>query len=123
MMYKKALLFNDEIAAQNIMSAQYPKEQKAIGRNVQNFDNNYWKQEREQIVYTGNYEKFTQNPKLLYKLLDTAPLLIVEASPVDNIWGIGMAEDNPLITDPANWQGLNLLGKALTKLRNNLKPN
>ncbi len=120
MMFKKALLFSDEVVAYKIMSAKHPKEQKALGRKIKNFNEALWTQKREQIVYEGNYEKFSQNPKLFDKLLETTPLILVEASPVDNIWGVGMAEDNLLITDPTNWQGLNLLGKVLTKLRDDL---
>lgn len=66
-------LFNDKIATQKIMSAQHPKEQKFIGRKIQHFDDTIWTQKREQIVYKGNYEKFTQNSKLLGKLIETAP--------------------------------------------------
>src|SRR5687767_10270626 len=105
MMHGKALLFRDaEIAAQ-ILAAASPKEHKALGRKVRGFDDRLWKQEREVIVAAGSRAKFTQNPAMLRALLDTAPTLLVEASPFDRIWGVGLGADNPRIDDPANWRG------------------
>ena len=120
MMYHKALLFQDITSAKKILSTNDPKEQKNIGRGIMNYDDSIWISKREAVVYDGNYAKFTQNPKLLKKLISTAPTILVESSPVDNIWGVGMHKNNPDINDPANWQGQNLLGKILTKLRDDL---
>ncbi|BFM48196.1 NADAR family protein [Marinomonas sp. THO17] len=117
MMYKKAILFNDQNAAGLILSSDDPKQQKAIGRLIKNYDDTIWESHREEIVYTGNEAKFSQNPKFMKKLLKTAPSLLVESSPVDTIWGVGLHKTDPLILEQKNWKGLNLLGKILTQLR------
>jgi ribA/ribD-fused uncharacterized protein len=120
MMHGKALLFRDvEIAAQ-ILTTAAPRTQKALGRNVRNFDEAVWKREREAIVYRANHAKFTQNPALLKALLATGNRQLVEASPFDRIWGIGLAADHPDAEVPSKWRGQNLLGKILTRLRDEL---
>lgn len=120
MMYRKAKLFCDEEIAEQILQAKKPSVQKELGRLVQNFDAAEWKQNRERIVYEGNFYKFTQNDNLRKFLMDTADKTIVEASPVDNVWGIGMAESNPDARNPEKWNGENLLGKILMELRADL---
>jgi len=87
---------------------------------VQRFDNDLWNQEAKNIVYRGNHAKFTQNPELLLVLLATAGHTLVEASPTDRIWGIGLAEDDPRIHQRATWRGTNWLGEVLTQLREDL---
>jgi ribA/ribD-fused uncharacterized protein len=120
MMHGKATLFGDaEIAAQ-ILAAPDPRTHKALGRKVRGFDDRVWKRSREDIVYAGNHAKFTQSPALLATLLATAGTELVEASPMDRIWGIGMASSNPAATDRTKWRGLNLLGRILTRLRDDL---
>jgi ribA/ribD-fused uncharacterized protein len=120
MMFSKAKLFGDETAAEAILAARHPKDQKAIGRGVKGFDLAAWKAKRESIVYVGCREKFAQNPGLRSLLLATAPTELVEASPYDRIWGVGLGERDPLILDKANWQGTNLLGVTLMKVRDTL---
>jgi len=68
-----------------------------------------------------NYAKYDQSSRLRNTLLSTEDKIIVEASPYDNIWGIGLhwREDDCL--DPAKWKGQNLLGKALMEVRKQLK--
>jgi hypothetical protein len=120
MMYGKAVLFGDLQVAQRILASASPKTHKALGREVSGFDESRWVRERERIVYEGNHAKFTQNPKLLELLLATAGTELVEASPTDRIWGVGLSEEDPRIQDPAQWRGQNLLGKVLTRLREDL---
>lgn len=120
MMHGKAVLFGDEEMAARILEAKTPKEHKALGRKVRGFDGARWERERERIVYEGNQAKFTQNPELLKALLATAGTELVEASPLDRIWGVGLSAEDPRIQDPATWRGLNLLGKVLTRLREDL---
>jgi len=120
MMHRKALLFHDgEIAAQ-ILKARQPAEAKTLGRKVRGFDEATWKRERFEIVVAANLAKFSQNPALREFLLQTKRRVLVEASPRDTIWGIGMAESNPAARDPARWRGLNLLGFALMRARSEL---
>jgi len=120
MMHGKARLFADTAIAAQILTATQPRDHKALGRKVANFDPAIWDREREQIVYAGNHAKFTQNTELLDVLLATRGTTLVEASPRDRIWGIGMAATDPRATDPTQWRGKNLLGKVLTKLRDDL---
>lgn len=117
MMYQKAILFGDLDAANDILFARYPKEQKEIGRRVKNFDHKAWDSKAKQIVYEGCKLKFSQNPSMKKVLMETKGTLLVEASPYDRIWGIGLAENDPGIHDPLNWNGLNWLGEVLTELR------
>jgi ribA/ribD-fused uncharacterized protein len=120
MMHGKAMLFGDHATALEILGTTDPATQKRLGRRVTPFDDAVWKRERERIVYEGNHAKFTQNPALLEALLATRGTTLVEASPLDRVWGVGMAASNPAIHDPSKWRGLNLLGKVLTRLRDDL---
>lgn len=120
MMYYKAMFFNDSKTAEKIIDSKNPKEQKLLGRIVIGFDEKIWAEVREQIVYNVLKEKFTQNEKLKQELLKYKDCEFVEASPYDIIWGIGLPEDNDLILDKTAWKGQNLLGKCLTKLKDDL---
>ena len=117
MMYKKAMLFNDTATAQAIMANSNPREQKMLGRQVKNFDDDVWMKYAYNFVVEGNRAKFAQNVEFSNQLVATKGKLIVEASPYDRRWGIGMEEGDEGIEDPANWQGENLLGKAVTQVR------
>jgi ribA/ribD-fused uncharacterized protein len=120
MMHQKALTFGDTKTAELIMEAEHPKDQKALGRQVKNFDKAKWDTVSIGIVYKGNYAKFSQNDELGDELLATGNKILVEASPYDTIWGIGMGEKEPGINDPANWKGLNLLGWSIMLVRKEL---
>jgi ribA/ribD-fused uncharacterized protein len=120
MMHGKARLFSDDAIAAQILAAAHPRQHKALGRKVKNFDDAIWKAQRLAIVKAGSRAKFTQNAELRALLLATAGTTLVEASPFDRIWGIGMAASNPLAADPTKWRGQNLLGKLLTELRDEL---
>ena len=117
MMYKKALLFEDEEVANAIMRTQNPKEQKALGRKVRGFNKEKWEEVCREYVYEANYAKFTQNPKLLEELMSYGNREIVEASPYDKIWGIGLHETSPDIEDKSKWQGTNWLGEAIMRTK------
>lgn len=121
MMAKKALLFNDTAIAEEILAVQKPAVAKALGREVKNFDGSIWNENAYSIVVEGNYHKFNQNKELKQFLINTGNKIIVEASPVDPIWGIGLAHDVKEATNPFNWEGTNLLGFALMEVRDILK--
>lgn len=123
MMLAKARLFDDESVAQKILKAKTPAEAKAQGRAVQNFNDEVWKNERFEIVVQANLEKFSQDTTLRDYLCTTSDRVIVEASPRDRIWGIGLGKDNPKAQNPKTWRGLNLLGFALMVVRDRLKGN
>lgn len=120
MMYAKAMLFGDKETAKQILKAEHPREQKALGRKVQNFDAKIWSEQAKKCVYEGCYAKFTQNENLKLYLLKTAGTTLVEASPTDTIWGIGLAENDPDAQNRATWRGTNWLGEVLTQLREDL---
>ncbi len=120
MMAEKARLFGDREAETKIMATANPREQKALGRRVANFDPVQWEAACEEIVYRANYAKFSQNEELKAMLLATGDKTIAEASPLDAIWGIGMAEDHPNAMDQSLW-GRNLLGKAIVRVRDDLR--
>lgn len=120
MMAEKARLFGDREILQAILEAGHPKEMKALGRAVRGFQKDVWDAQCYDIVLRGNLAKFSQDPALLAYLCSTAGRILVEASPMDRIWGIGMGKDNPGAQDPAKWRGQNLLGFALTQARDRL---
>lgn len=117
MMAEKARLFGDEAALTSVFAKDDPAAAKAAGRDVRDFDEALWRQHRDGIVVRGNRAKFEQNPPLREFLLGTGRQVLVEASPVDAIWGIGLAAGDPRAQDPACWMGLNLLGFALMIVR------
>jgi hypothetical protein len=121
MMAEKARLFGDEAIRQEILATTHPKQAKALGRQVANFDNDTWVKHRFEIVVQGNKAKFSQHESLRTFLHNTGKRVLVEASPVDKIWGIGLAEDHPDAIAPERWQGLNLLGFALMVVREQLQ--
>ncbi|EFC35859.1 hypothetical protein NAEGRDRAFT_54708 [Naegleria gruberi] len=120
MMYQKAQLFNDHEMAEKILKTSDPKQCKEFGRKVKNFDTNQWEANRDRIVYEGNYAKFTQNEEMRRDLLSRLDVEYVEASPYDKIWGIGLEEKDQRAHDRSQWKGLNLLGRIITQIRDDL---
>lgn len=121
MMYMKAITFYDQDSAAKIMKSINPGEQKRLGKNVANFTDIKWDSVKEQIVYDGCLAKYIQNQDIHDLLLETGDMILVEASPYDKIWGIGLSESDSRATDESQWQGQNLLGIALMKVRKTLK--
>lgn len=117
MMYHKAMLFFDRKIATEIMSITDVKEIKKLGRQVKGFDEAIWEYFRSKVVYEGNKAKFMQNEDLRKALFATKGTTLVEASPNDTIWGIGLAEDDERALKRKTWQGKNLLGEILTQIR------
>ena len=117
MMFIKSILFQDFDTAQKILEEPIPKKQKQLGRKVKNFNTKKWNEFKESIVFMGNYYKFTQNAKLKKTLLSTKSK-IYEASPYDNIWGIGITKRQA--ENGIKHKGQNLLGVALMTVREDL---
>lgn len=117
MMAEKARLFGDSAALVAILAARTPAEAKTLGRKVHGFDEVAWERQRFAIVSRGSWAKFDQHPELKAFLLASAGRVLVEASPHDRVWGVGLAQDDPRIQEPAQWRGLNLLGFALMAAR------
>lgn len=121
MMAKKALFFNDQESYDLIMNMSNPWDQKAQGKKVKNFNKEQWENYCRPMVRHGNLLKFSQNPELKRYLLATGEIEIVEASPTDTIWGIGLAENDPRAFDKSQWRGTNWLGIAIMEVREDLK--
>lgn len=121
MMAHKARLFDDPEAERAALAAASPAQAKKAGRLVRGFDEEVWRHERFGIVVEGSVHKFASDPALKAFLLGTGTRVLVEASPVDRIWGIGLAADDPRAMDPDRWRGENLLGFALMEARERLR--
>ena len=118
-MFIKAVVFGDIETAEKILKTKDPKKAKALGREVKNYDDKVWNEMRYKVMVDANKAKYSQN-KPLASLLTSEEFNgkgFCEASPLDSVWGVKMAENDPLIDDEANWKGTNLLGKALDETR------
>ena len=123
MMWKKAMMFGDAETAEKILQANHPHDAKKLGRTVKGFIKTEWEEHCKQFVYDGNHAKFTQNQRCYNALMNTGDTLLVEASPYNAIWGIGLDEETAKKTPESEWPGTNWLGEVLTRLRENLKQN
>ena len=121
MMAEKARIFSDFDSWNKIMVSQTPAEAKKLGRGVRGFDQKVWEKKRYEIVKQANYHKFSQHEDLKLFLLETKSRVLVEASPVDAIWGIGLPAEHEHAEQPCRWRGLNLLGFALMEVRDKLQ--
>ncbi|MEU1261969.1 NADAR family protein [Streptomyces cellulosae] len=121
MMAAKARLFGDAEGERRVLAAGHPSEAKKAGRLVRGFDEEVWRRERFGIVVEGSVHKFAAHGELRSFLLDTGERVLVEASPVDREWGIGLAADAEGADDPVRWRGPNLLGFALMEARGRLR--
>lgn len=121
-MYYKAMFFGDDETVRKIVKANTPKEAKALGRQVKDYNDEAWSEVRELMMKDAVTKKFEQNPELQKFLLDPdfKDKHFVEGSPVDGIWGAKVDWKDPRIADEKNWNGLNLLGVTLDKVRNEL---
>jgi ribA/ribD-fused uncharacterized protein len=121
MMSEKAKAFNDLELLPEILTAKTPEIVKTLGRRIKNFDGKIWDKHKYECVKKGNFHKFNQNSELKTYLISTGDKILVEASPFDKIWGIGLGKENPDSVNPEKWQGQNLLGFALMEVRDELK--
>lgn len=122
-MWAKALYFRDFECAEKILAQkESPMACKNLGRQVKNYDDKEWNNVRYDIMMRVNLAKYQQNKDLCKKLFnpDFWHKTFVEASPIDCIWGVGLDLSDDKIVDPKNWKGQNLLGKALTDVRDSI---
>ncbi len=116
-MWYKAHFFGDIVTRDLIAKQTNPGEVKKLGRQIRGFNGQTWDLVGSAFMVYVNYLKYSQNAEMAKELLDTGTLTLVEASPYDTIWGVGLGVHDPLIDDPANWRGQNRLGVALGKVR------
>lgn len=116
-----SVTFKDHETAEKIMRTKSQREHKRLGRLVKNFDEDVWRIRSIEIVRQANYLKFTQDIELRDRLLLTHPKELVEASPYDRIWGVGMSINDPRIESKHLWRGRNLLGQILVDIRDKIK--
>lgn len=116
-MWSKAWLFGDTEKAEQILEEKSPKAQKKLGREVGGYDETMWKAMRMQVVYMVLQAKFCQSAYYKQELLKTKATMMVEASPYDKVYGIGLNEEDAENTNPSQWPGKNILGKIMTKLK------
>lgn len=121
MMAGKAVLFHDFDILDEIMLTDHPRDQKALGRKVKNFDPDVWNSHARNVVYFGNIAKFKQNKHLRTFLMETEDRYLVEGASYDRIWGVGLNYKDPLIEDKKNWKGKNWLGETLMKVREDIR--
>ena len=123
MMAAKARCFHDEFTQHRILAENDPAAIKKLGRQVRNFSPVLWNEKKCAIVIEGISSSSCR--KLPYEifLLTTGDMVMVEASPSDCIWGIGLRRDDPDSREPEKWRGENLLGFALMEVRDLLRAN
>ncbi|MEE0266132.1 MAG: NADAR family protein [Acutalibacteraceae bacterium] len=123
MMHQKAIIFNDNEIAKQIMDTSNVGKIKAFGRAVKDYDDTIWNGLRQIIVYKGLLEKFRQNDDLRKRLLDTKQNILAECAVQDKVWGIGLSMKDDNRFDLSKWQGENLLGFSLMIVRTELSKN
>lgn len=121
MMVSKALIFYDQVSAEAILKEKQPSSQKSLGRAIKNFNEKIWDENKLNVVFLGNYLKFNSSDELKEILLSTGDALLVEASPFDKIWGIGLSMSDLRKDNESLWRGQNLLGICLTGVREKIK--
>ena len=119
-MWEKAMFFDDEKIAAQLLKETNPKYAKALGRQVRNFNQDFWLVASFPAMVAVNFAKWNSSDYLRDLIVSTHPKKLVEASPYDKIWGVGLAQDDDRILDKRNWKGMNLLGKALMNVRKEL---
>lgn len=117
LMAAKAMLFGDLAAHEKIMLTNSPREMKDFGRRVKNFNKTVWDANKMFIMRTGLYYKFTQNEELKTGLLLTGDRILIEASPYDHVWGVGLGPNDKRLLNTDEWRGQNLLGQCLMDIR------
>lgn len=121
MMYKKAMTFGNLDIARQVLDTDNPREQKALGRQVRNFSIDIWAAVARDVVFRGNVAKFTQNSGFYHDLIETSGTMLVEASPMDRVWGIGLDEAAAKLVTPDKWRGSNWLGQCITEVRETIE--
>ena len=121
MMWQKARVMGDREMAEAALNAPHPRDAKIAGGKVAPYDGALWEAVREQLVYYGVREKYLQNERERNLLLSTGCAVLVEASPYDRVWGVGLAADDPAFGSVERWRGSNLQGRVSMRVRADLR--
>ena len=118
--YHKAALFGDKAMCQKILQTTDPKEIIKLEPRKINFA--MWLEKVEEIAKGAMMHKFSQNEDLKTLLLETGDLYIGEGV-LDRVWGIGLHQTYKTknVLNRENWEGMNLCGKTLMFVRDELK--
>lgn len=119
--WRKAIFFGDTETALKILQSTSPRECQKLGREVKNYDDAKWQSVRYQIMVEVLMDKFSQNKGIKAQLLSTGDMTLIEGSPIDKIWGIGIHWEDRDCFDKSKWKGTNLLGEALMEVRKALR--
>jgi ribA/ribD-fused uncharacterized protein len=110
--YFAAMKSSSPAKREDIRALETPMEAKQAGRNVQLRAN--WDLIKYDVMVVALRHKFSPRyPRLMDLLLSTGDAQIFEDSPYDKIWGTGVRG--------AVGTGMNLLGKALMQVREELR--
>ena len=120
---EKARTFNDNVTLSKIMEAETPAAMKYWGKNTKGFSHNIWNEKAASVMIRALRAKFSQNPILRTKLLNTQDKHLAESSKNDSVWGTGMAMSDQKAFDKASWEGKNQLGNLLMKVREEIRKN
>jgi len=120
LMAERARMFGDADRLDDIMWSRDPVQQTVLGHAVKNCDEARWRRAVPAMLLRGNMAKYAQNATLKRLLLATHPKVLVQASPYDTVYGVGLTPHDPRALDPEHWRGLNLLGTALMQTRQTL---
>jgi len=120
-MWLKALHYGDDEIAEKILNTPDPRKNKALGREIKGFIEEDWTLHSLGYMIDVNIAKFSQNPDLKEHLKNSGDKIIVEASPYDKVWGIGLHQDDDRVLDESQWDGENKLGITLMTVRTKLK--
>ncbi len=115
-----ARMFKDDITLNKIMSATFPGEMNALGARTKDFIKDIWFKSAPEISNMCHNAKFSQNPVLAKCLLDTGDNILLEASPYDDMWGIGASLFDPNLMNKKSQWGDNIQGKSLMKTRSSI---
>lgn len=121
MMHCKAALFGDLAASERVLASPSPWSQKQIGRSIRGYDEAVWEDDRMPMMIEIVFQKAIQDDSTRAHLMATGTAVIVEASPHDPVWGIGLSENDPASLDPSLWKGRNLLGRAWMAAREHIR--
>ena len=119
-MYWKCMTFGDKTSAQSILTTDDTEKQQAIGRQASGYIGSVWAGMRQLVAYQGLMAKFSQNPDLKQKLLDTGDAWLVECAGSDRVWACGIRLYDDKRFDASNWTGDNILGFTLMEVRREL---